>query len=571
MRELKKSELLVEVENIITSQLSLTAILQNVMKTIALGLKSEIASLLLLDEELQELRMEVSYGLPEEIVKNVRLKLDGDSISSWVARNGKPLILNGEIKDPRFKGNKPSVKSAMSVPLKIADEVIGVINVSNVEKEVFFTNEDMDLLVSIANQTAALVKSLKLQRLLYTRTQKLEVLAQISNLINSLFNSQELLKRITRIAVDLLKAKGGFSYSRTEEGKFLLSGEYLSEPTMIEGLRDGFLKIVQGVGREREGCITLSRDSDKAFLEGIFAGRGITSILCCPFRTKDKEMGALLVFRESLDPTFTRDEISFFETMCRILSVALYNALLYENLLIEHQKLERAQQRLILHEKIVSLAKFSAGIAHELKNPLTVIMGFGELVEMGVEDPKVAIKRVKDQASRAYQIIEGLKRLSQNRPPVPKQVEINSLLDSSLALLHYRFTRENIELKKNFYEPFLPIMADETQLQQIFLNLIGNALDALDKEKKIIIETRLEDEKAVVKISDTGVGIPPENLNKIFQPFFTTKKEGSGLGLSIVKDLVEANFGEIKLESEVNKGTTFTLFFPFYRGDNQEP
>ena len=566
MKQIKQSELLAEVGKIISSDLDLSTILNSIIKTVAIGLKSEVASLMLLDEEAGELRVESSYGLPYEIVRNVRLKLDGESISCWVARTGDPVMLSGKVNDNRFRGANPKIKSAISVPLKVGDEIIGVINVSNAEKNVLFTKENLDLLVSIANQSAALVKSLKLQRLLYARTQKLEVLEQISSMINSLFDSHELLRSITAAAVELLVAKGGFSFLESE-GKVALSTEYVSKSGPTEVSADNFLKVASRVIKQG-ACVCFSYDSEDEEIKGLFSRSRMSSILCCPFKSKTDTLGSLLVFREFPENKFTKDEVSFFETISRITGIALSNAILYENLLKKHQELEKAQQGLILQERIVSLAELSGGIAHELKNPITVILGFVELVEMGAEDPRDAIKKTKEHATRAFQIIEGLKRLSQNKPPEPKPIDLNSILDASLALLHYRFTKESVELKRNFHEPKLSILADEVQLQQIFMNLISNGIDALQEERTITVEARLVGERAVVRITDSGSGIPPENIEIAFQPFFTTKKEGSGLGLAIVKDLVKANLGEITLQSEVGKGTTFTIYFPFQNKGN---
>ncbi|MFH2069135.1 MAG: ATP-binding protein [Candidatus Omnitrophota bacterium] len=561
IKEIKQSELLTEVGKIISSDLDLSTILNAIIKTVAVGLKSEIASLMLLDEDAGELRIEASYGLPYEIVRNVRLKLDGESISCWVARTGDPVMLSGEVKDDRFRGVNSRIKSAISVPLRLRDEIIGVINVSNAEKSISFTKEDLDLLVLIANQSAALVKSLKLQRLLYARTQKLEVLEQISSMINSLFDSRELLRSITAAAVELLIAKGGFSFLESE-GKVALSTEYVSRSGPTEASTEIFLKIASRVIKQGTSA-SFSYDSEDKEVKEFFSQNRMSFVLCCPFKSKTDTLGSLLVFREFPENKFTRDEVSFFETISRITGIALSNAILYENLLKKHQELEKAQQGLILQERIVSLAELSGSIAHELKNPITVILGFAELVEMGAEDPREAIKKTKEHATRAFQIIEGLKRLSQNKPPEPRPVDLNSILDASLALLHYRFTKESVELRRNFHEPKLSVLADEVQFQQIFMNLISNGIDALQETKTITVETRLAGERAIVRITDSGSGIPPENIETVFQPFFTTKKEGSGLGLAIVKDLVKANLGEISLQSKAGTGTTFTVSFPF--------
>ena len=119
-----------------------------------------------------------------------------------------------------------------------------------------------------------------------------------------------------------------------------------------------------------------------------------------------------------------------------------------------------------------------------------------------------------------------------------------------------------MEIEKVLQEDLPKIYGDEVQIEEIFINLLNNAIEALEKVRRISVETKCDGENVIIKISDTGKGIPPEIINDIFKPFYTTKPDGSGIGLSLVKEFVKANSGKIDVKSEVNKGTEFTITFP---------
>ncbi len=551
--------ILSKVEGLLHSHLEMATILNNVLKTVAAGLHSEKASLMLLDEETGELRIETAYGLSEEIMKSVRLRAGDGSISGWVAQSGETILLSDGVQDPRFKGINPNIKAAVSVPLKIGDEVVGLINVSNVAKEKGFTADDVVLLESIASQCAALVKSLKLQRLLCVRTQKLELLHQISAMVNALLNSNELLKIVTRTTLELLDGGGAVSYL-TRDGTV----KTVAEVTLGTGgdhARDELFLRLAGESMRKAELVSLTRDGVHEYRAAL-ERQGLNCVMCAPLHSQKDMLGSLLVYREAADKKFIRDEMTFFSTITEIIGIALSNAILYENLVLEHQELEQAQKRLILQERIVSLAELSSGIAHELNNPVTIILGLAELVELNAQDPREAMLKAKEHALRASRIIEGLRKMSKNRPPQLNPVDINSVLDASFYLVNHRILNEGVSLEKCLDKGIPPVMADEVQLQQIFINLINNAVDALEQSRRIVVETRHENGRAVVRIADSGKGIPPENISRVFQSFFTTKEHGSGLGLSIVKNLVEANNGTMDLASEVNRGTSITVSFP---------
>ncbi|MGD9108321.1 MAG: ATP-binding protein [Gammaproteobacteria bacterium] len=232
---------------------------------------------------------------------------------------------------------------------------------------------------------------------------------------------------------------------------------------------------------------------------------------------------------------------------------------------------EKNQQLLIQAEKMGALGLFAAGTAHELNNPLMGILNYVEFcIKKTSDDDKVhqVLLDTKKEVDRCIDIVKNLLTFAPR--PISsesfKQTAIVKLVDNVLKLLDYKIVKEKIKVNVEFPQDGLeaPIIADS--IQQVFLNLVINAIDALksSENKEIKIYGEYKNDEAVIVISDTGCGIPNENMDKIFQPFFTTKEsgKGTGLGLSIVKDIISEHRGEVTCESKVGTGTTFTIHLP---------
>ncbi|HEY0428976.1 MAG TPA: ATP-binding protein [Pyrinomonadaceae bacterium] len=230
-------------------------------------------------------------------------------------------------------------------------------------------------------------------------------------------------------------------------------------------------------------------------------------------------------------------------------------------------KLEETLQQ---SEKLSSIGLLAAGIAHEVNTPLTGVSSYTQML-LGMipeTDPKHALlQKVQKQTERASNITNNLLNFSRAGNSTDyTEVDINKLLDDTLQLLEPQMRKSQIEIVKNYAEAPPQIVGNAGKLQQVFTNLIINARDAMIGGGRITLETRLgEDGDVIIKVSDTGAGIAPENITKIYDPFFTTKGVGSGtgLGLAVSYGIVQEHSGTIEVESEIDKGTTFRLVFPF--------
>lgn len=222
---------------------------------------------------------------------------------------------------------------------------------------------------------------------------------------------------------------------------------------------------------------------------------------------------------------------------------------------------KRLERMVYQSEKLASLGQLAAGVAHEINNPLTNISLNTEILLKKVDDAQTRekLEEIGDQVSAAASIIRNLLDFSRQTEPEVKAIDINNVVAKTLNMLS--FYLKDTDVTKDFSSTLPKIRADAGQLQQVFVNMIVNAVQAMPGGGKLRISTKLEDPHVIVEVSDTGHGISKEHLGKVFDPFFTTRdsKKGTGLGLSICYGIIEEHGGTIDVKSMPGKGTTFTV------------
>ncbi len=246
----------------------------------------------------------------------------------------------------------------------------------------------------------------------------------------------------------------------------------------------------------------------------------------------------------------------------------------HQELQISHQELENAQAHLIRTEKLASIGQLAAGVAHEINNPLGTITIFAHLIlkSLPEDDPRRAdVQMMIDEANRTKEIVQGLLSFARETKMRPGATNINHILEDILNLVVNQSLFHNIKIKKVFAENIPSTYGDGTQLKQVFLNIILNAAQAMNGNGDLFITTERDatNQHITIKIRDTGSGIPPEVLNKMFDPFFTTKEKGTGLGLAISYGIIERHQGEIDVETEMGKGSTFIVTLPILDGEKK--
>ncbi len=229
--------------------------------------------------------------------------------------------------------------------------------------------------------------------------------------------------------------------------------------------------------------------------------------------------------------------------------------------------LKSAQAALVQSEKMAAFGQLGAGIAHEVKNPLAGILGYAQLALRKVEQDSPLAKQlriIEKETKRCKTIIENLMKFSRQEKTEKTPINLNDVLEDALAIVDHQLTINKVRIEKQIAAHLPLIGGNANQLQQVLMNLMINAQQAMPEGGTVSIETAQDEDKVVLSVRDTGPGMPPEIQEKIFEPFFTTKPigKGTGLGLSVSYGIVKDHYGEILLESEPGKGTTFTLSFP---------
>ena len=231
--------------------------------------------------------------------------------------------------------------------------------------------------------------------------------------------------------------------------------------------------------------------------------------------------------------------------------------------------LQRTREQLVQREKLSSLGEFVAGVTHELNNPLTAIVGYAEMLQAAELPPEQRqdVEAIVSGAQRCHRIVRNLLGFARQHKPERRAVCLNGLVDDVLAFMAYELRTGNVSVERQLAEDLPACDADPHQLQQVFLNLLSNARQAMEgqaRPARIAVRTWREGDRVLASFADNGPGIPPENLAKIFDPFFTTKPagRGTGLGLSLAYGIVQEHGGTIAVASRVGEGTTFTLDFP---------
>lgn len=239
---------------------------------------------------------------------------------------------------------------------------------------------------------------------------------------------------------------------------------------------------------------------------------------------------------------------------------------------------KQTEEELMRSEKLASLGQLAASVAHEVNNPLAGIMVYVKLLlkkyktkELQAEWTETQLLKMEKELDRTTRIIRNLLDFARQSEPSMKPISINQVIESALLLVGHQIDLENIKLEKKLAQQLPLVQADPDKIQQVLINIILNATQAMPKGGTITIATSTAQEVLIneipkntvqIDIKDTGVGIPKENLNQLFTPFFTTKEKGKGvgLGLSVVHGIIERHKGKIKVDSQPNVGTTFTIY-----------
>jgi PAS domain S-box-containing protein len=259
---------------------------------------------------------------------------------------------------------------------------------------------------------------------------------------------------------------------------------------------------------------------------------------------------------------------SFFWVATTIVPFVDKNGIPYQYLSIHNDITERKRTEEILHrqDKLAAVGQLAAGVAHEIRNPLTSMKGYAEFLQLDETNPERQeyLDIILDEIDRVNGIVEEFMVLAKPKTANLEEKNIVPLINDVLTLLDFESRKKHVRLHFESSEDIIQVECDEDRLKQVFLNLVKNGIEAMPNGGDLSVKTNVQHDTVQISIQDTGVGISEEKLKKLGEPFFTTKEEGNGLGLMVSFKIIESHNGNVYIESEVNKGTTFNIVLPAY-------
>ncbi len=515
--------------------------------------------------------------------------LDGESVHAKAIHDGAPVNIADALTEPGVSDRLRAVargigyRSLVAVPLLRHNEAIGTIAVTRREPG-GFTDDEIALLKTFADQAVIAIEDARLLTELQTRTAELTrsvgqltALGEVGQAVSSTLDLETVLTTIVTRAAQLAGTDGGAIYEYDEAAEeFRLRAEQGLEGVLVAARRE--VGIRRGEGAVGGLAVTRVPIQFADIAEaGAYEGRlrdmllqaGVRSLLAVPVLREDRLVGGLVVNRKR-PGTFAPEVVELLETFATQSALAIQNARLFREIEAKSRELEVASR----HK-----SEFLANMSHELRTPLNAIIGYSELLEEEagdldggrlVPDLQKIAGAAKHQLSLINDILD-LSKIEAGRMELEvTDFDLPSTIDNALTLVRERATRRGITLERAIDDRVGPIRGDERKVKQVLLNLLSNALKFTPEGGRIEVRASVNEAMVEVSVTDTGVGIAPEDQAAVFEEFRQVgaadkKVEGTGLGLALCRRFVELHGGRIWVTSQVGQGATFTFTLPVQR------
>ena len=546
---------LYEVSRAIHSTLESTEALRLIVREAVSLMGASSGSLALVNPTTGLLEIAASEGLPED-ASAMSLR-PNEGITGWVAHHGEPLRIGDVSADERYISARPEVRSELAVPLFIEEDVRAVLNV-DAESVDAFSETDQKLLEELARHATQVIVNTWQYEQHRQRAELLRSLVSVGQTINSNLHLDEVLESITREAAGLGRVKMCSLQLLDPSGEWLemraqfgAGTDYRQRPplSVVESL-------MGSVVRRRKPMQVLNVQTSAQYQHPETARReGLVSLLCAPLVFGDQSLGTLSVYTEA-PHVFSNEEVRTLSALAELSAVAIEKARLYERTVDVEEQLRR-------NEQLSALGLLAAEVAHEIRNPLTVMKMLYHSMELDFAegDPRAEDARVLDEKmNHLDQIVDNIVKFARNAEPQMGPVDIPSLLDDLSLLTRHKLQHQQITLVREDAPDLPPVKGDATQLSQAFLNLILNAAEAMQHGGKLQIATTAIEQGVTVTFTDSGPGMTEEQREHAFTGMLSsTKDKGGGLGLAIVAKVAEAHGGRVEVESALDEGTRIIL------------
>jgi len=530
--------------------------------------RADSGSFILVNPNSGLLDIEASHGLSER-AKKVKLR-PGEGITGWVATTGEPLRTGDVRKEKRYVSISAKVRSEMAVPVEMRGQVVGLLNVDSTKTNAFSATDEARL-VDMASEAAQWLEFAWEIDQLRLKSRQLTSLVDIAQMIISETNLDEILEQITLQTFRLMKARLCSVFLLNEDHSELVlrachggTALYRQKPNL--NTEDSLLGSV--VNR-RKAVAIVDVVKEKGYIQtDIAREEKLVSMLAVPLIFAEKAVGVLVVYTQQRH-RFSNDEIKLLTTLGDLSAVAIEKGRLLARVVDMEEKLRAS-------ERLSALGLLAAEIAHEIRNPLTVMqMLFHALVETLQldETSRRDAELISEKMRQMNRILDQVLSFARSSEPIKETVDARQLIDDVFLLTRHKLQQQGIEMRSQVAEDLPPLRADRPQVEQVLLNLILNAVDAMPNGGTLRLSASLEEfdgaPHLAIGVRDNGQGMSSDQIDNLFAPFLTYKESGTGIGLAIVKKIMENHQGKVQVESKVGQGTKFKLLFPVL--DPHEP
>jgi signal transduction histidine kinase len=523
--------------------------------------RADSGSFILINPNTGLLDIESSLGLSER-AKRVKLR-PGEGITGWVATTGLPLRTGDVHTERRYVSINAKVRSEMAAPVEMRGQVVGLLNVDSVKIDAFSATDEARL-VDMASEAAQWLELAWEIDQLRLKGRQLSSLVDIAQMILSETNLDEILEQVTVQTARLMKARLCAVFLLNDDGSELVlracqggTKLYRQKPNLsIEE------SLLGSVIMRRKPLAVVDVMEEKGYGQADVARRErLVSMLAAPLIFTEKSLGVLVVYTQQRH-RFSNDEIKLLTTLGDLSAVAIEKGRLLARVVDMEEKLRAS-------ERLSALGLLAAEIAHEIRNPLTVMqMLFHALVESLQLDPtsQKDAQLISEKMRQMNRILDQVLSFARSSEPIKEPVRAEQLFDDVFLLMRHKLQQQEIEVRSSVPEGLPPFRADRAQIEQVLLNLILNASEAMPKGGTLRLSAALEEVEArphlALSVRDTGQGMSQDQIDNLFAPFLTYKESGTGIGLAIVKKIMENHQSKVEIESKVGQGTRFKLLFP---------
>ena len=564
-RQARELALLGDVQGALARKLDLSDLMQTVVEAIAKSFGYTFVSLYVLDGDVLWLKHQVGYKA-ENVIDAIPAN---QGVAGRVTRTGQPIMIQDVRDDSEFLRADPNIRSEVCVPLFNGDHIFGILNVES-SQEYQLTEADLRVINILGEQINIAIRRASLYAERAESLRREHHINEFAHAISGTLDLPAILEKVARLSVELTGADTANVCLISEDGSEMLNIYDYSEaekPVVVLPRGKGLTWYIYDTGEP----IIVEEYSSHPIALPEWAASGLHAFMGFPLSVGAKRLGVLTLYNRNPDKVFTRRDFVLIEAIAREVAIAIQNARLFEELqkeLQERKRIEGEREAMLkdLEAKNAELERFTYTVSHDLKSPLVTIGGFLGFLEEDIKKGheqrlQVTIQRIHEAVKKMRRLMDELLELSRvGRLANPSaEVSLTELAQDAVELAQGQLMARQVQVE---IEADLPVVyVDRVRITEVLQNLIVNAVKFMGNQERPLIEIGLNtrDAQNIFFVKDNGMGIAPEYHQKVFGLFdkLNPASDGTGIGLALVKRIVEVHGGKIWVESEMGKGATF--------------